>query len=194
MHVLGTVFSTWAHAKLNDNTYVYRAWREKRFTNTEFLSYLAFTNIAPAMMYAGVSTLLGMSALGGYGSDDDELLEKFTRESFKGIITDPLRGIPYAGDVAGVIFDAAADDEVTLKQSMAKQAWRGGPIQMATKVAYSGYEALFYGLGSDDPDEVKGAIMDLAHVVSFTSGIPASKLFEQFWKVAGPMVTDDTRK
>ena len=177
---IGTMFSTWAHTALNSNRFAARALLEGEMSPSEYLSYSFFTNLMPAALFAGVATAMGV-IFSKLGDEDDEEIAKSMGENFlRNLVTDQLRGIPFAADLAEPLLRELSQEDPSMKRAMSRatSSSRMAPA-VAAKIAGRGIEGMYDIFASNDEEEQRQAIWNIAHMISYFSGIPASKAAEQ---------------
>ena len=178
---MGTMFSSWAHTGLNSNRFAARALLNGEMSPAEYVSYAFFTNLMPAAMFAAIGTVMGI-AFGDLGDEDEEEIIKSLGEDFaRNVITDQLRGIPFAADLADPLLKEVFEEDPSIKRALARGTSSNRlPVVVATNIAVKGIEGMYDVFASDDEEEQRKALWDIAHMVSYYSGIPVSKAFEQF--------------
>ena len=184
VHVFSTLFSTWAHTRLQQNFSANRAYRNKQITGVQYLNHLLFTNVFTAMVFAvsGTAGKMLLQELSDGGEEEKLDVSGFFKNVGRSIVTDPSRGIPFADVVTESIFDSVANESNLFKNIMSKAQRKSDPILMPLRLAGEAWESMTLAMGSDNPDDVNEAIWDLSHIVSYSTGVPASKLAQQFFE------------
>jgi len=174
-----TMLSTWAHTRLNSNRFAFNALTrdtaEDKITTGEYLGYFFVTNVLStfplAMLYA-IYAAVG-------DDDEDKAVARFFKEVAKGSVADTFRGLPLVGDLLDIGAETIIDGR-SFEAQMRGIGSRSAAISVPARVLTHGVVGMYdtFGINSTGDERLEG-LWNMAQLLSFTSGIPATPIFEQ---------------
>lgn len=158
----------------------WRAMKEGRISKGDYMYAALMTWVAPAVASTFLQGVLMYGVMGAVGAGDDDDREKSARDYLTDIISYRVMGIPFVRDAVNAIV-----------QGIEGKA----PVTAARMPITEGYGQLLqfaYRLGNvHDEASGKALAWKFAELVSFFSGIPATRIYDRWQKGAQQIERND---
>jgi len=165
------MFTGWAFTRLNANR---EAWRSLQNGTMSSGRWAAFT-FAQVVLTTMPFALMNALAVSLDGDDDDEFV--FGTEVARGAVVDSFRGLPLVSNLVQASFDSLIAGEPDLRAL--RGASRSQSIGIMTNVLSRGITGVYDAVATEDPEERAEALWNIAHLVSFSTGVPVTRVFDQ---------------
>ena len=170
-----TMFTGWAITRLNTNRHALRMKREGNLTTGQYAAFTFAQVVLTTLPFALMSAIA--YALTGDDEDDEKAAKRFLVEVGRGAFVDSFRGIPLVSNLAQTVFDSLVAGEPKL--SALYQAGNMPAMRIVSGVIGKGLMGMYDAVSTDDPEERKEALWNIAHLAAFSTGVPVSRAVER---------------
>jgi len=162
IHRIFTMFSTFTMKYANRKRFFYNKWRAGQMSTGNFIWYNMLESVVAPMLMTIMMSVLRDREL----PDKDKLLND--------LISYQFIGYPYASDAASIVINQATGS--------------GYRKNLGDSPVFTGSKLLVKATGKalklsiDDPQSQRDFIWSMAHIVSYQTGVPVSKVLERMAK------------